>query len=264
VDRVYLGETACSHRSCFSPEFVTEILQELSRADKEVYASSVALVRDTAEHEVFEELAQCVRRVEINSPAFLGLARRYPAVGGMFLNVYNSATARLLAQHTIEGIVLPSELSLESVACIAGNCPTATEVLAYGHIPIAVSCECNSARALRRGAEQCEEPCRGYPEGLVLNAGGESMFRVEGQQVLSAATWCLVEDLHELERAGVDMVRILPRRNHTGRIAAIFREVLDRRRGPTDALRELEAISGGKLCNGWLFGKAGWSYESPN
>lgn len=264
VDMVYVGETICPDRSCFSPGFLKEICDDLTRAGKEVYASSLILVKDQKQYRAFADLVQQVKRAEINSPAFLALARRYPAAGGMFLNVYNSAAARVLARNMIERIVLPCELGLEAISTIAKRSPVAVEVVVHGHIPIATSITCTTARCLNVDDDNCEKVCRRYPEGMTLRAGDLPMFRIDGPQTLSAATFCLVEYLPELQQAGVDTVRILPQGNHTVRVAHIYRDVLDDSRKTRDALEELSALSNTGLCNGWFHGKAGWVYESRN
>ncbi len=264
VDYVYLGETVCPARSCFLPDFLDKLCDELTQAGKKVYISSLTLVRSEKQYRAFSDLARRVRHIEINSPAFLGLARHYHAVTGMFLNVYNSATADILAEYMVKRIVLSSELSFQSVASIAKRCTVATEVVVHGHIPIAISGKCHTTRSLGQNGDGCRQLCRQYPEGVVLEAGDRSMFRVDGPQTLSASTYCLVEYLPQLAQAGVDTVRILPQWNHTGRIVRIYRDVLEQRRYCVDAAEELKAISPTGLCNGWFLGKAGWVYESPN
>ena len=101
VDYVYLGETACSERSCFSPDFIGKLCDELTQAGKAVYASSLTLVRDEEQYHRFNEIAQRVGRIEINSPAFLALAKHYPAVTGIFLNVYNSTAVNVLSKYAV-------------------------------------------------------------------------------------------------------------------------------------------------------------------
>ncbi len=264
VDYVYLGETVCPARSCFSPNFLNSLCDELTKAGKEVYASSLTLIRNEKQYRVFSDLAQRLQHIEINSPAFLGLARHYNAVTGMFLNVYNSATADILAEHMVKRIVLSSELSFQSVASIAKRCTVATEVVVHGHIPIGISGKCHTARSLGQNGDGCRQLCHQYPEGMVLEAGDRPMFRIDGPQTLSAATYCLVEYLPQLVKVGVDTMRILPQWNHTGRIVRIYRDVLEHRRHCADAAEELKAISPMGLCNGWFRGKAGWVYETPN
>ncbi len=264
ADYVYLGETACAERSCFSPDFLGRIHDELTQAGKEVYASSLTLVKDERQYRAFRDLSQRIQRIEINSPAFLGFARHYPAVTGIFLNVYNSVAADILAERKVKRIVLHPELGSQSVASIAKRCTVAPEVVVHGHIPIAISAACQTARSLGRNGDGCGKLCRRYPEGMVLEAGDRPLFRIEGPQTLSAATYCLVEYLPQLAKAGVDTVRVLPQWNHTGRIVRIYREVLEHRRDCGDAAEELRAISPTGLCNGWFLGKAGWIYESPN
>ncbi len=264
VDLVYVGETICPDRSCFSPALLKTICDELTRAGKKAYASSLMLVKDQKQYRAFDDLVQQVKRVEINSPAFLALARRYPATGGMFLNIYNSTAARILARNMIERIVLPCELGLESTITIAKRSPVATEVVVHGHVPIAISCTCPTTRCLGLDDGNCGKLCCRYPEGMTLKAGDRPMFRVDGPQTLSAATYCLVEYLPELRKAGVDTVRILPQHNNTARIVRIYRDVLDHGRESRDALEELKAFSTTGLCNGWFLGKAGWAYETRN
>ena len=264
VDYIYLGETACPVRSCFSPDFLDRLCDELTRAGKKVYISSLTLLRNEKQHRAFRDLAQRVQHIEINSPAFLGLARHYHAVTGMFLNVYNSVTANILAEHKVERIMLPCELNFQSIASIAKRCAAATELIVHGHIPIGISGTCQMARSLGRNGDGCGKFCQRYHEGMVLNAGGRPMFRIDGPQTLSASTYCLVGYLPQLAQAGVDTVRILPQWNHTDRIVRIYKDVLENRRHCIDAAEELKVLSSGELCNGWLLGKAGWVYELPN
>jgi collagenase-like PrtC family protease/putative sterol carrier protein len=264
VDYVYLGETACPIRSCFSPDFVDKLCDELTQAGKKVYVSSLALVRNEEQYRAFRNLTQQVQHIEINSPAFLGFARCYHAVTGMFLNVYNSATANILAKHKVERIMLPCELNFQSIASIAKRCTAATELIVHGYIPIGISSTCQTTRSLGRNGDGCEKVCQHYPEGMVLNAGDRAMFRIDGPQTLSVPSYCLVEYLQQLTEAGVDTIRILPQWNHTDRIVQIYKDVLEHRRHCADAVEELKAISTSGLCNGWFFGKAGWVYKSPN
>lgn len=264
VDYVYLGETACLDRSYFSQVFLDELCDKLTEAGKHVYVSSPILVTDERQYSAFKDLAERVQSIEINSPAFLGLARRYRAVAGMFLNVYNLAAADILARHGAERVVLPCELNFQSVVSISRRCKAVTECIVHGHVPIAVSRNCRTACSLGRTDPRCDKLCRHYPDGMVLEAQGKPLFRIEGRQTLSAATYCLVEYLPQLNHAGVDTVRILPQWDHTAQIVNIYRDVLDHRKCAVDAAEELRSISTTGLCNGWFSGKAGWVYESPN
>ncbi len=71
ADYVYLPETASSDCSCCSSDFLGGLYDELTQAGKEVYASSLILVRNQEQYRAFIDLAERVRRIEINSPAFL-------------------------------------------------------------------------------------------------------------------------------------------------------------------------------------------------
>ena len=264
ADYVHLGETVCPERPCLSPGLVNDICDELGKAGKEVYASSLTLARGGAQQEAFIALAERIGRIEVNSPAFLPLMRRYPAVSGMFLNVCNSTAARIFARHGAERIVLPCELGLDSIRAIAAKSPADVEVVVHGHVPIAVSGTCYTARCLGRAGNRCGRACEDYPDGMTLQAGRRQMFRVEGFHTLSAGTCCLVEYLAHLASAGVHSVRILPQTSGTGRVVRIYRDVIEGHRDCRSALEELRELSSGQLCNGWLAGRAGWIYESPN
>ncbi len=266
VDDVYLGEIACVKRSCLSPEVVSRIARELTRAGKDVYLSSPVLVTSEEERCVFETLSQSVGTIEINSPAFLSLARSRRAVAGAFLNVCNSAAARMLADLGVDRVAFPTELSREALRTVVKGCPLKTEAVVHGHIPLALSRRCHTARALMRTSRHCGQACREYPDGMVLEAGRHALFRVDGPLTLSASSYCLVEYLPSLERIGVTCVRIQPQTEHTARIISIYRSVLDRPSRTTmrQALDELTVLSSPGICNGWFLGKAGWIYESPN
>ncbi|MBM4034237.1 MAG: U32 family peptidase [Planctomycetes bacterium] len=203
----------------------------------------------------------------------------------------------------VTNVILPRVLTLSQIAALRAQTDVALEVLAFGVLcanydgrcclssfitgrsahsagacapaelvelaeqvgrPVAISGACLTARALGRERDGCGTCCRRYPDGMVLEAGAQPIFRIEGPQTLSAQTWCLVEHLGALARAGVDTVRVLPQLSHTGRIVRLYREVLDHCRACSDALGELRALSPEQLCNGWLLGKAGWVYESSN
>jgi len=264
ADHVYVGETVCAERSCFSPTFLTGLCDTLRRAGKQVFASSLILVKESERFCAFRELAELVDGIEINSPTFLSLARHHFAIGGAFLHVHNSVTANSMAARKVNKIVLPHELGLDTISLIAGRCSVPVEVVVHGHIPIGISAACQTARSFRRNGEGCGNLCGRYPEGMVLQAGQKPLFRIEGPQTLSAATYCLVECLSQLAEAGVDTVRILPQLNHTARIVRIYRDVLDLKTDCHDALKELKAVCPSGLCNGWFLGKAGWVYESPH
>ncbi len=235
---------------------------ELTETGKEVYVSSLNLVRDERQYSSFRELCRRVGRIEINSPAFLGFAGDYPAVTGVFINVYNRTTADILAKRMVQRIVLPCELGFQSVASISENCQARIEVVVHGHVPIAISGNCQTARAVGTNGNGCGKVCRRHPDGILLEADGKPLFRIDGPLTLSAATYCLVEYLRRLQEVGVDTIRILPQWNLTDRIVRIYRDVLDERKDCSDALNELKTISPEGLCNGWFLGKAAWLYES--
>lgn len=264
ADDVYIGETVCPERSCYSTDFLGRLSDDLADAGKQVFASSLILVKDSDQVPAFRKLADRVKRIEINSPAFLALAPDYDAVSGATLHIHNSAAANAMAKRSIDRIVPTYELAGRTLTSIAKTSTVPVEVVVHGHIPIAISADCQTARSFQRNGDGCDCLCSNYPEGMVLHGADRPIFRIEGPQTLSAATYCLVEYLDRLSDAGVDTIRILPQPNHTTRIIGIYRDVLDAKMTPREALKNLETIHSLGLCNGWFLGKAGWDYQSPN
>ncbi len=264
VDYVYLGETVCQDRLSFDPDLWFSLSDMLKDAGKEVYASSSILVKDQKQYRDFEIIARRIKNIEINSPSFLGLAQDYAAVTGVFLNIYNSTAANILAKRNIKRVVLPPEMNLDSIGSFVKRCTVPTELIVHGNVPVAMSGTCQTARSFECNGNGCGRICQRYPDGIVLKAGERPLFRIDGPQTLSAAACCLVEYLEKLVQTGIDTMRILPQWEHTIRIVQIYRDVLEHRMHCADAAKELKAISTGGVCNGWFLGKAGWLYESPN
>ena len=163
ADDVYLGEVVCAKRSCLSPEMVSHIARALAHAGKTLYLSSPALVTNQEERREFDLLWRHVKCVEINSTAFLATARSRPAVAGAFLNVYNSSAARMLGRLGVVRVVFPSEISREPLESLVKRSGLKVEVVVHGHIPIALSRNCHTARALMRDERSCGAACRRFP-----------------------------------------------------------------------------------------------------
>ncbi len=266
VDDVYIGEVGCAKRSWLTREIVESITERLTRAGKVVYLSSPALVTSPSQRRGFERLRGSFERVEINSPSFLTGPHSRSTVAGSFLNVCNSRALGALGELGIDRAVLPAEITRRSVGSMARYCSVKVEVIVHGHVPLALSRNCYTVRALAESCEDCGVACRDYPEGMVLAAGTRALFRVDGPLALSAGSYCLVEYLGWFEAIGVHCVRILAQSEGTGRIISTYRSLLERpgRGAGRRAADELRKLSPNGICNGWFTGKAGWTYESPN
>ncbi len=254
ADEVYLGELACEKR-----EHRRELLAaagELRAAGKVVHAASPAIHTPSRTASGFEHLAEVADSIEINSPAFLPYAARHGRwVAGPFLNIYNTKAAEFVRGQGAFRIVAPVEWGGPGARELARGASAEIEVVAHGHVPVGLSARCLSARAAGRPSNACAQVCLENPEGTPLESDDEVLFRIDGPLTLSGKTWCLVGQLSELSEGGVRAVRIMPVPGRTGRIAAIFRSVLDGKIAPGEAVSELESIPSGGLISKWGVGE---------
>ncbi len=254
ADEVYLGELGCEKR-----EHRRELLaaaRELRAAGKVVHAASPAIHTPSRTARGFERLAEVTDSIEINSPAFLPFAAKHGRwVAGPFLNIYNTRAAEFVHGQGAFRVVAPVEFGGAGACELARGATPEIEVIVHGRVPVGLSAGCLSARAAGKPQSACAQVCLESPEGIPLESDGEVLFRLDGPLTLSGRTWCLVGDLSALRAAGVGAVRIMPVPGHTGRIAAIFRSVLEGGTAPSEAATELESISSGGLLSEWGVGE---------
>jgi len=122
------------------------------------------------------------------------------------------------------------------------------EIFAYGHLPLAYSARCFTARAENRPKDDCQFCCQNYPEGIpLLSQEGEALFTINGIQTMSASVSNLLADYQGLVDRGAALLRLSPR-------AAGMEEVI----GAFDAVRKGAlpplAVDG---CNGYWHGQPG-------
>ena len=112
--------------------------------------------------------------------------------------------------------------------------------------------------APRRG-EQLRS-CLDDPDGRTLETREEEEFLVlNGIQTLSARTHQALSSFTELQRLGVDVLRISPQADVTFAVLDLFEQA--RRSGDTEKLaaRLAERVPG-ETCNGYLLGRAGMDH----
>ena len=123
-----------------------------------------------------------------------------------------------------------------------------TEVFAYGHLPLAYSARCFTARAENRPKDDCQFCCQQYPEGIpLLSQEGEALFTLNGIQTMSGKVSNLLADYRSLEHSGADLLRLSPRAQGMAEVIAAFDRV---RQGAAPPL----AVEG---CNGYWHGRPG-------
>jgi O2-independent ubiquinone biosynthesis protein UbiV len=229
VDRIVIGETVCSKRSHFHQNSLADVLERLEAAGKEVVLSTLALVTVDREIKATSVLAEdACFPVEVNDLSGLELAR-HPHMVGPLVNVYNAPAARLLFKNGAMTICLPPELPLASVQAICAQLPDDDfEVMVFGRLPLAISARCAHARAKGRSKDNCQFVCGEDPDGLpLMTLDRQSFLVLNGVQTVSHTCQVLLEELREIESAGVRGVRLSPQDCDMVAVADVYRSVLD-------------------------------------
>ena len=91
-----------------------------------------------------------------------------PFVCGPAINAYNADVLRMLLKQGMQRWVMPVELSRDWLVQLNQDLGSArqqfeVEVFAYGHLPLAYSARCFTARSLDRPKDNCELACIDYP-----------------------------------------------------------------------------------------------------
>ena len=262
VDIVYLGETVCSKRRSLKAGEWLDLAADLQAAGKEVVLSSLTLL------EAGSELASLKRlcreqgfMIEANDMAAVQqLAGNKPFVTGPSVNIYNTRTLSVLAGLGLQRWVLPVELSRDTLADMQLLRPAgvATEVFAFGRLPLAWSARCFTARAHNLPKDDCQFRCLDYPDGLLLSTREDESFLVlNGIQTQSARTLNLISELDDLKQLQVDVLRISPQSRHTEVIIDTFHRCLQGDITASEAETQLGKLMPVGPCNGYWFGDAG-------
>lgn len=244
VDTVVLGEVVCSKRDHFHTGSLDEVAKRLTSAGKQVRLASLALVTLEREMKSVRRLAaQDDFEVEIGELAAHGAMRgRLHAVGPM-VNVYNGATARVLARGGATSICLPPELPAVSIRAIVAGAPElAFEVFAFGRVPLAISARCAHARLKGLTKDNCQFICGDDPDGLQVDTlDNQPFLALNGVQTMSSTCQSLLGDIPQLDAMGVRSLRLSPQVCDMVEVARTFRDVANRRVVPAEGIARLEA-----------------------
>jgi len=253
VDIVYLGETVCSRRHELRLDDYFDIAARLAAAGKEVVLSSLTLIESESDLKALRRMVDngrfAVEANEMGAVRLLG-EKRVPFVAGPTLNVFNAETLGLLADLGATRWVMPPEASRDILAGILSQLPRgmATEVFAYGRVPLAYSARCFTARRFNLQKDTCEFKCIDFPDGMpVATREGQEFLCLNGIQTQSAKRYNLVTDLPALAATGVDIVRVSPEVDGTKAALEAFR----------NALAGQPAKLAGDYCNGFWHGRPG-------
>ncbi|MCK5647918.1 MAG: U32 family peptidase [Gammaproteobacteria bacterium] len=269
VDILYLGETVCSKRRSLGFEQWMELARSLKESlsgSKEVVLSTLSLIE--AESELKTLRRYCDNGdflVEANDMAAVQLLseKKIPFSIGPTINVYNAQTLAILHKQGLQRWVMPVELSRQTLADILRDLDDMgikdkieTEIFSYGHMPLALSARCFTARAHNLPKDQCELKCIDYPDGLqVKSQEDQSLFTLNGIQTLSGLRYDLYNELPEMQTMGVDIVRISPRSRQTKEIINAYYQKINK-------IEEHDAYTIAENCNGYWHGEPGMLQSS--
>lgn len=279
ADTVVLGEVVCSRRNEFKTDDWIALARDLARCGKSVVLATQALVMSESELRTLRRLCeQDEFAVEAGDASALAVLAREHAkrpqrpgfVLGPHVNVYSRPA---LEEHAALGAVrwvAPVELSLEAIGLInpaavpvtggpVRDTPIATELFAFGRLPLAFSARCFTARHFHLNKDECGFRCIEHPDGLLLSTGeGAPFLTLNGIQTQSAAQQCLIGEAPAMRAAGVSRVRLSPVAQRFGDVLASFERVLNSGGSADDERAALSAMSlPGGLVDGFAHRRPG-------
>ncbi|MDR5018244.1 U32 family peptidase [Yersinia rochesterensis] len=233
ADIIYLGENVCTKRREMKVGDWLALAKEVAASGKQVVISTLALLQAPSE---LNELKRYVENgeflLEANDLGAVNMAaeRGLPFVAGHALNCYNAYTLRILHRQGMMRWCMPVELSRDWLANVLQQCEELgfrnqfeVEVLSYGHLPLAYSARCFTARSENLAKDQCETCCIKYPQGRPVRSQEEQqVFILNGIQTQSGYCYNLGNDLISMQGL-VDIVRLSPQGIDTLNVIDQFR-----------------------------------------
>jgi len=225
VDIIYMGETVCSKRRSLNFEQWFELAQAMAAEGKEVVLSTLALIEAESELKTLRRFCDNGEFIiEANDMAAVQLLaeKKLPFITGPTINVYNAQTLKVLHKQGLQRWVMPVELSADTLKDILRDLEQfgladkiETEVFAYGHMPLALSARCFTARAHNLPKDQCDLICLDFPAGMAVETQEKdqhhkSLFTLNGIQTLSGQPYDLFNQLETMRSMGIDIVRLSP------------------------------------------------------
>ncbi len=268
VDIIYLGETVCSKRRSLNFEQWLELARTLKQQspDTEIVLSTLSLIEAESELKTLRRYCNNGEfSVEANDMAAVHLLseQHVPFSTGPTINIYNTRTLSLLHGQGLRRWVMPVELSRNTLKEILQELKASnladkleTEVFSYGHMPLALSARCFTARAHNLPKDQCDLKCLEYPDGLQVKSQEEqSLFTLNGIQTMSGQRNDLLDAMPEMQSMGVDIVRLSPQAMQMPEVIQAYHNALKGKEGITAGYARDEN------CNGYWYGEPGM-YQS--
>jgi len=236
ADIIYLGETVCSKRRELKTRDWIELATSLNTHEKEIVLSTMALLEAPSELTALRKLCENGEiKIEANDLGAVQILteKKLPFVCGPAINCYNAQTLKLLINQGMQRWVMPVELSRDWLSNIIDDVHKMklrdqfeVEVLSYGHLPLAYSARCFTARSENKAKDDCGLTCINYPQGRIAHTQeDQQVFILNGIQTLSGYCYNLINDLESMEGL-VDILRISPNSLNSLKTLSHFKEQL--------------------------------------
>jgi len=266
ADIIYIGETVCSKRRELKVKDWIKLANELSASGKQIILSTMALLEAPAELMAMRQLIKNGRVIiEANDMAAVQLAQQHGIsfVIGPAINCYNLATLKVLIAQGMKRWVMPVELSGDWLRTLLQEAKDAgirdqfeVEIFAYGHLPLAYSARCFTARSEDRAKDDCQFCCIKHKNGLLMNSReGQQVFVLNGIQTMSGYRYNLINEVPELHQLGVDVLRLSPESLDTLDVLSQFKAQLTN--------SQCYPLEKNIECNGYWHNIAGMSLALP-
>ncbi|MDF0534468.1 U32 family peptidase [Shewanella sp. A32] len=215
IPLVYLGETVCSRRRQVKWADYVALAKMLQSTGKQVVLSTLALIETASEQtELRKQLENGDFAIEANDMAAVAMANELgiPFICGPTINNYNRATLDKMAEWGMQRFVMPVDLSCDWLkAVLTPLANFEAEVIGYGHLPLAHSARCFTARLKGLAKDGCGIACEQYPQGVLAQTQEhQPLLRLNGIQTQSAACCDLRQQIPVMEAIGVSWFRVSP------------------------------------------------------
>jgi O2-independent ubiquinone biosynthesis protein UbiV len=271
LDCVTIGEVVCSKRLPFFEPVIGEVVERLQAGGKEVVMSTLALIMTKREMGIVRDLAAMDDMlVEANDVSTAALLAGKPHTIGPFINIYNEGTLGFFAKSGATRVCLPVEVPSATMKVLAASVDSddgpELEVLSFGRLPLAVSARCYHARAHNLTKDNCQYVCGEDNDGMELDTlDGEAFLAVNGTQTLSYTCNNLIGELAEMQQMGINRFRLSPQDIDMIAVTKIFRDTLDGKTAPDEAMATLDVLAQGlEFSNGYFHDQEGGRMMAPD